>query len=122
MHTLLVRALAHLPDYIPWNRDVLQASLQPFRTLVDPDLVLFAEIEGETVGWFPGIPNLNEALIDANGLRYPWDCLHLYQAMRRPIRGLAVKSVLVLPEYWHTGVAVLLFDEMAKRALPKGYT
>jgi GNAT superfamily N-acetyltransferase len=33
-----------------------------------------------------------------------------------------VKSVLVLPEYWDTGVAVLLFDEMARRAHAKGYT
>jgi GNAT superfamily N-acetyltransferase len=29
--------------------------------------------------------------------------------------------VLVLPEYWDTGVAVLLFDEMARRARAKGY-
>jgi GNAT superfamily N-acetyltransferase len=29
--------------------------------------------------------------------------------------------VLVPPEYWDTGVAVLLFDEMARRAAAKGY-
>jgi GNAT superfamily N-acetyltransferase len=29
--------------------------------------------------------------------------------------------VLVLPEYWDTGVAVLLFDEMARRAAARGY-
>jgi GNAT superfamily N-acetyltransferase len=34
---------------------------------------------------------------------------------------LAIKSVLVLPEYWDTGVSVLLFDEMARRASQKGY-
>jgi len=27
----------------------------------------------------------------------------------------------VPPEYWDTGVAVLLFDEMARRAVAKGY-
>jgi L-amino acid N-acyltransferase YncA len=32
-----------------------------------------------------------------------------------------VNSVLVLPEYWQTGVAVLMFDEMARRAVAKGY-
>jgi len=36
-------------------------------------------------------------------------------------KSLAVKSVAVLPEYWDTGVAILLFAEMAKRALEKGY-
>lgn len=41
--------------------------------------------------------------------------------MRRQPECLAVKSVLVLPEYWGTGVSVLLFDELARRARAKGY-
>jgi len=122
IYVLLNKALAHLPDFIPWPRNGLQASLEQFRQIVDPELVLFAEVEGESVGWFPGIPNMNEALIHANGLRYPWDYLRLLPYLRRQPKCLAIKSVLVLPEYWDTGVAVMLFDEMAKRALPKGYT
>jgi hypothetical protein len=35
---------------------------------------------------------------------------------------LSIKSAVVPPEYWDTGVAVLLFDEMARRAIEKGYT
>lgn len=122
IHQLMLKALAHLPDFIPWPREGLQAALEPFRQIVDPELVLFAEIDGQTVGWFPGIPNLNEVLIHANGLQQPWDYLKLLRALRKPVRCLAIKSVLVLPEFWDTGVAVMLFDEMAKRALPKGYT
>jgi len=122
VHNLMLKALAHLKDYIPWPREALQAALEPFRRIVDPELVLFAEIDGQTVGWFPGIPNLNEALIHANGLRYPWDYLKLMWHARKPPHCLAIKSVLVLPEYWDTGVAVMLFDEMARRAFPKGYT
>lgn len=121
IHYLLNTALTHLPDFIPWPIDGLRASLEPFRQIVDPDLVLFAEIEGKTVGWFPGIPNMNEVLIHADGLRYPWDYLRVLPYMHRRPKCLAIKSVLVLPEYWDTGVAVLLFDEMVKRALPKGY-
>mgnify|MGYP001050768986 FL=1 len=118
---LMNTALAHLPDFIPWHRDALQASLQPFRQIVDPELILFAEYDGETVGWFPGIPNLNEAFIHANGLRCPWDYAALWWHLRKRPSCLAVKSVLVLPEYWDTGVAILLFDEMATRAAAKGY-
>ncbi len=69
--TLINCALAHLPDFIPWQREALQASLEPFKDIVDPELILFAEVDGRPVGWFPGIPNLNEAFIHANGLRYP---------------------------------------------------
>lgn len=121
VHDLLLRALSHLPDFVPWRRSEVRDLLAPFVRLADPELVLFAEVDGETVGFFPGIANANEALQHANGLRYPWDYLRLWWHMRRQPACLAVKSVLVLPEYWDTGVAVLLFDEMARRARAKGY-
>lgn len=121
VYLLINRALAHLPDFIPWQREALKASLAPFKEFVDAELILFAEMDGQTVGFFPGIPNLNEAFIHAKGLRYPWNYLTLMQYMRRQTQCLAIKSVLVLPEYWDRGVSVLLFDEMVKRAIAKGY-
>ena len=36
-------ALAHLPDFMPWERPALDALLAPFRQIADPELVLFAE-------------------------------------------------------------------------------
>ncbi len=121
VYRLINIALSHLPDHIGWHRDALEASLMPFRDIVDPELVLFAEVDGETVGWLPGIPNLNEAFIHANGLRYPWDYVRLLWHMRRQPECLAVKSVLILPEYWGAGVSVLLFAEMGQRAHAKGF-
>lgn len=122
VHHLLNRALAHLPDHIGWHRSAVKSMFESFRAIADPDLVLFAEIDGETVGWFPGVPNLNEAFIHANGLRYPWDYLKLGWYLRHQPECLTVKSVLVLPEYWDTGVSVLLFDEMRRRARARGYS
>jgi len=121
IHRLLNTALAHLPDHVGWHREALEALLRPFLDIADPELVLFAEVDGETVGWFPGLPNLNEPFQHANGLRYPWDYLRLWWHVRRQPDCLAVKSVLVSPEYWGTGVSVLLFDELARRAKAKGF-
>jgi GNAT superfamily N-acetyltransferase len=122
IHRLLNAALAHLPDHIGWHRDAVEASLKPFRRLADPELVLFAEAHGETVGWFPGVADLNEVLIHVNGLRYPWDYLKLLWHQRRQPACLTIKSVLVLPQYWDSGVSVLLFDEMLKQARARGFT
>ncbi len=122
VHDLLNTALGHLGDFIPWPRESVTALVEPFRKIADPELVLFAEVAGDNAGWFAAVPNLNEALIKANGLRYPWNYVQLWWAMRRRPQCLAAKSVLVKPQYWKTGVAVLLFDEMAKRARAKGYT
>jgi len=122
VHMLLGKALAHLDDSIGWHREALEATLEPFKTIADPNLILFAVVDGETVGFLPGLPNLNEIFIDVNGLRYPWDYLKLLWLMkRRDPAWITAKSVLVLPEYWNRGVAVLLMEEFTKRAREQGY-
>jgi len=121
IYVLLNTAMRHLTDYRPWPREVVFNSLAPFRKVADPDLILFAEDGERTIGWLPGLPNLNEAFIHADGLRQPWDYLKLAWYMRRPTECLTVKSVLILPEYWGSGVVILLFDEMIRRARARGY-
>jgi GNAT superfamily N-acetyltransferase len=121
VHQLLRVSLRHLPDHIGWRRGALEGLLAPFRDIVDPELVLFAEMDGQPVGWLPGVPNLNEAFMHANGLRRPLDYVKLWWHMRQQPECLAIKSVLVRPEHWGTGVAALLFSEMATRAVSKGY-
>jgi GNAT superfamily N-acetyltransferase len=121
VHELLNKALAHLVDFRPYERETVEAMVEPFKSIADPDLILFAEIDGKTIGWFPGIPNMNEVLIHLDGLRHPWDYLRALRWMRMKPRCLAVKSVLILPEYWGSGAALLLIDEMARRGRAKGY-
>ena len=115
------RGLAHFADFTPYTRNDIKAMIMPMVDIVDPELVLFAEVDGKAVGWFPGVPNMNEVLIHLNGLRHPWDYLRLLKYARLKPRCLAIKSVAVVPEYWDMGVGVLLFDEMARRATAKGY-
>jgi GNAT superfamily N-acetyltransferase len=121
IYILLNTCMTHLPDYRSWPREVVFDSLAPFRTIADPELILFAQDGDRTIGWLPGIPNLNEAFIHVDGLRRPWDYLKLAWYMRRKTECLTVKSVLVLPEYWGSGAAFLMFDEMARRARARGY-
>jgi len=122
IHRLLTIALAHLKDHIGWRRDSLEATLEPFRAIADPSFILFADVDGETVGFLPGLPNLNELFIDVNGLRYPWDILKLlWLSKTRNPKSLTLKSILVLPEYWNTGVIVLLLEAMFNRAVTHGY-
>jgi GNAT superfamily N-acetyltransferase len=116
------RGLAHMSDFTPYTRAAIEAMILPMVDVVDPELVLFAEVNGKPAGWFPAIPNLNEVFIHLNGLRYPWDYLRLIKYSRYKPKSIAIKSVVVPPEYWDSGVGVLLFDEMARRATAKGYT
>jgi GNAT superfamily N-acetyltransferase len=115
------RGMAHFADFTPYTRAAIEALVLPMMDVVDPELVLFAEVDGQVAGWFPAVPNLNEVIIHLNGLRYPWDYLRVLRYSRYRPRSIAIKSVAVAPEYWDTGVGVLLFDEMARRATAKGY-
>ncbi len=116
------RALAHMPDFSPYTRAAIESMVLPLVDIADPELVLFAEVDGQAVGWFPAIPNMNEVLIHLNGLRHPWDYLRLLKYARYKPKSIAIKSVVVPPEYWDTGVGVLLFAEMGRRAAARGYT
>jgi GNAT superfamily N-acetyltransferase len=115
------RGLAHFADFTPYTRNDIEAMILPVLDIIDPDLILFAEVDGRVVGWFPGVPNMNEVLIHLNGLRYPWDYLRLLKYSRLKPKCLAMKSIAVIPEHRDTGAGVLLFDEMARRAAAKGY-
>lgn len=125
IYILLNTCMTHLPDYRPWPREAVFNNLAPFRKVADPDLILFAEDGRRTVGWLPGLPNLNEAFIHINGLRYPWNYFqlawHMSRINRHRTQCLTMKSVLVLPEYWGSGVGILLFAEMKRRAQARGY-
>jgi GNAT superfamily N-acetyltransferase len=115
VHHLLNLSLAHLQGFVPWERSTVVALLSPFKRFADPELTLFAEQGGATVGFFPAIPNLNEALIGLHGLRTPLDWLRLPFAFKRRWRSATIKSVLVPPDHWGAGVAAILFDEMLRR-------
>ncbi|HEX5836447.1 MAG TPA: GNAT family N-acetyltransferase [Anaerolineales bacterium] len=113
--------LKHFPEHVPYSRRDIEAMILPLIDLVDTELVLFAEVNGEPAGFLPGVPNFNEVLVHLNGLRYPWDYVRYIRYKNTRPRGIAIKSVVVAPHYWDTGVAILLFDEMARRASARGY-
>ena len=113
--------LKHFSEHVPYSRRDIEAMILPLIDLVDMELVLFAEVNGEPAGFFPGVPNFNEVLIHLNGLRYPWDYVRYGRYRNTRPRCIAIKSVVVAPQYWDTGVAILLFDEMARRASARGY-
>ncbi len=121
VYQLINPCLAHLPGFEPWQPEALQELMAPFVDLADANLVLFAEDQGRVVGFFPALPNFNEILIHLNGLRYPWDYLRALRYARSKPKSAAVKSVLVLPEYWGSGVAIMLFAEMINRLRAAGY-
>lgn len=110
-----------LPDHIPWDEDEIVGFAEELRPVVDPDFVLFGEVEGETVGCMLAFPDFNQVLIHLDG-RQPrgWRKLLAWWDMRR-IDVLSLKVGGVLEEYQGRGLEALLLLELAKAALPRGF-
>lgn len=98
--------------------DAMAADLKP---IVVPELVLFAETNGKTIGFALSLPDINVPLkYNKKGRLLPG---LLQMVMRKKqIRGVRIIALGVLPEYQRTGVAGVLFYETAARALRLGYS
>jgi len=91
------------------------------KRILDPDLVLFAECRGEPVGFLLALPNLNEVFIRIrDGRLLPFGLLKLLWYRRR-IRSARVILAGMLPDWQRRGVGSLLYSEITRRILGKGY-
>jgi GNAT superfamily N-acetyltransferase len=120
------KAWEHNWGYVPMTEaemDKLAEQLKPF---VDPDLALFVEHEGQIVGFGLGLPDMNQPL----RLAYPrpgepeaFTFLKLlwHWRVRRRLDWVRIFAAGALPEYQGRGVAAMIFAEMARNALGKGF-
>jgi GNAT superfamily N-acetyltransferase len=121
LHVVYNKSLAVLPDFSPLELAEFRSQALALKPLLDPDLVMIAELDGRAVGFSLGLPNINEALIHANGLQYPWDYLRLALA-RRKITGASYKILALDPAAWGHGLEAVMFLEMGRTLMAKGYT
>jgi len=119
---VLNRGLAVLGDTRGfWNVERMAAHARSLRPVLDPGLIVIAEVDGYPVGWVMGLPDLNEAIAAANGLREAWRWPQFLLAMRRQPSGASMKSIAVDPQYWNRGVDALLMYQFAVNVIERGY-
>ena len=121
LHAVYNKSLAVLPEFSPIELAEFKAQAEGLRAIIDPELVFIAEVNGKTVGFGLGLPNVTEALRYANGLRYPWDYLRFTLA-RRKIKSASFKIMAMDPDYWGYGLDALMILEMGKAVIRKRYT
>ena len=114
------RSLGTLPEFTPMEEREWRQQAEKLRPLIDPDLAVFAQVDGREVGFGLGLPDVNQALLHCNGLRYPWNYLQPWWHSRR-ISGLSFKILALLPEYWGRGLDALIYLEIARQMLRQGY-
>jgi GNAT superfamily N-acetyltransferase len=112
LHDLSNRAAMTLPEF--------QRLAGQFRPFIDPGLALFAEADGEPVGFCIAIPNINRALIHLDGRLFPFGWLKLRYYLSR-IDVVTFKLMGIVEKYRRRGIDALLYLQAVKACYEGGY-
>ncbi len=97
--------------------DHLAKELKP---VMDPRLMLFAEIEGEAVGFSVTLPDVNEVLIHLNGRMFPFGFLKALWWSRK-IKSARLITLGIKEDFRRRGIEAILIVETLLRARQAGY-
>lgn len=120
VHELYNATHEELAERVPMSADTFRRFAEQMRPLLDPDLVLFAEVDSRAVGFFVAVPDFNRVLWRMNGRLFPFGWAKLWWFSRR-IDQISFKILGVSKEYRRQGIDVLMWLEAIRAAANKGY-
>jgi GNAT superfamily N-acetyltransferase len=84
--------------HLPLTDKQLDALIEELIQVIVPELVIFAEKDGKTVGYIISIPDANPAFKALNGHLYPWRIIKALRAIKK-VKKIRTIIMGVLPEY-----------------------
>ena len=112
--------LSHLRVHVPVTEADFRRFADPLRSFLDPNMALFAEVDGKTVGFLVAVPDVNRVLWRMNGRLLPLGWL-AFLWYRRRIDVVSFKLLGVLEEYRRRGIDVLMYLQAIRAAVDGGY-
>jgi len=107
--------------HLPLTDKQLRMFAQDLKLIAIPELAIFAEKDGQTVGFIISLPDVNPALRHLNGHLYPWRLLKCFRAMKGIKR---VRTIImgVLPEHQGRHIDDILYLRTIEDGIRLGYT
>ena len=105
---------------VPMTEGELDHLVKTLLPLVEPDLVLIAEVKGEPAGFSLSMPNYNEVLKVMNGRINPITMLKAYLKSKH-ITTARTLTMGVIKEYQNRGIDLVMHYYSFKNGFPKGY-
>ena len=107
--------------FVPPTDAEIQHLAVDLKPVIDPQIALFADVDGVMAGCALALPDLNQVLTRMNGRLLPFGLFHFLR--RRSIIDRARVLLLgVLPEFQRLGLYPLLIAELHRRGRAQGYT
>ncbi len=104
---------------VPMTKEEFEYAAKDLKAIVNPDLVVIAEVKGQPVGFGLSLPDLNLVLKD-NARGYLLPALIRLVLFKKRINRVRIVILGVLPEYRNSGIGGVLFHETATRGVRNG--
>jgi GNAT superfamily N-acetyltransferase len=109
--------------FVPMDEAEFDHLAKNLKQIVDPEIVLIAELEGKPAGFALALPDINQALIRLSGRLFPTGLLKLlwHTKISNKVDQCRLLTFGVMPEYRNRAIDMMLYMESHKRCLEKGY-
>ncbi len=107
--------------FVPMTDEEVDHMAKQLKSVVDPDLVLFCEVDGEAVGFALALPDINQAIRHCNGRLFPFGIFKLLWHLRRVV-GIRTITLGLKEQYRRTGLSSMFYYELFTRGTRKGHT
>jgi GNAT superfamily N-acetyltransferase len=101
--------------FVPMTNEEIDAMAKDLKPIVEPSLVLFAEIDKKTVGFTLVMPDYNTIFKKLNGRLFPFGFIKL-MTEKRKIKWARIIALGVIPEFQRKGIDSILYWEIVNRA------
>ncbi len=105
--------------FVPYTDAEIDKLAKDLKMIVDPELVLFAEVNNEPAGFIIGFRDVNEILIDLKGRIFPFGIFKLLSGLKK-IKHMRVVTLGVKHKFRRRGFDVALYYDIIKNAIRKG--
>lgn len=106
--------------FIPMTDGEFDYMASDMKKIVDPDLALIAEIDGQPAGFSLALPDYNRIIKKCNGRLFPLGFLHFLFG-KSDINTVRLLTMGVVHQYRQKGLDVVFYLESIKRTFAKGY-
>lgn len=105
---------------VPMTKEEFDYAAKDLKPIVDPYLVIIAEVKGTPVGFGMSLPDLNIVLKD-NKRGYLVPGLVRLLFFKKRIHFVRIVILGVVPEFLNSGIGGVLFYETARRGIEHGF-
>ena len=120
-HSLYNNAFVSHWGFTPMEKEEFFLLAKDLKAIIDPRMILIAEINDEPVAFLLCVPNLNETLQKIkNGRLFPWG-IFKFLLGRKKIKSIRVITAAVKCSHKHLGLGALLYPEIMKRGAEFNY-